>query len=308
MTSPQAQEADSSSRSVPGSAFGVGAGRKLTDLELADIRHLVVEAARIAKRLGEDFDRWQRSADLDTEVRIDETDPRVEEIYLVSRKPLPYRTMATLAAQTLHSGRTALDHLNGVMMRKFASEEYDETKIYFPITENGRDWRSWRNRHRGLPEWAQDRYRELQPSTGPFKGLKGLQELDNLGKHRQLIPIRVAVVGELGTGRATFASPVDEEQEQAVSLDAVSNELTHDVRRILVSRITYAAPIESIEQAERARPEIDPLFYFGSEHYTLREISDLPRRIESAIDFVATGERSHLAAYQAPFVDPLIES
>ncbi len=308
MTSTQAESANSGSRSAPGDAFGVGASMTLTDLELADIRHLVVDAARGAKQLSDEFDRWRRAAGLKTEVRISDTDRRVQEIYLVSQKPLPYRKMATLAAQTLRSGRAALDHLNSLMMRRFAMDEYDDTKVYFPITETGRDWRNWRSRHQTLPDWAQDRYREVQPSSGPFKGLRGLQELDNLSKHRQLIPIRVAVVGQLGTGHATFASEVDEKEEQAVTVDAISNELTHDVRRVLLSKITYAAPIDSLEQTEPAAPEIDPLFYFGSEHYTLREVAELPRRIESAIEFVATGDRRHLAAYQRPFVDPLIET
>lgn len=294
-------------RNQSASAFGIGRTRTLHDVEVADIRHLVADAARRARELVRLFDDWQRSAGLNSEVTISPADPRVAEIYLTSERALPYRKMASLAGQSIHAGRSALDHLNTAMMRKFASGDYDDHKTYFPITDSGKDWRSWRSRHSALPDWVQDRYKELQPGAGPFKGLRGLQALDNLGKHRDLIPIRVAVVGSYGSGETTLAGIVDEDAA-IVSLDAISNEITRDVRRLLAAKITYAAPIERLHQDESPELEIDPLFYFGAEHYTLREIAELPNRVDAAISYAATGEPSHLAAYQAPFEDPLVRT
>ena len=302
-------EAGGRSREQPprrrgGEGFGRGASRTLSDIELADVRHLVVEASRRARDLIEIFDAWHRSAELTVDTKRSPTDDHVEEIYLSSSAALPFRKMAILTAQSVHTARSALDHMNSVVMDKFATSEYDPRRVYFPVTESAKDWRSWRSRHSALPDWAVERYRALQPTSGPFKGLRGLQELDNLGKHRRLIPIRVAVVGSFGSRRTELESAEDPSLD--VEVNATSNEFTRDQKRFLAATIRYPAAITNLTDASPSNLVVDPLVYFGDEHYTLREVADLPRRVDFAIDYIATGDPVHLSDYQQPFPDPLV--
>tara|TARA_R110002124_G_scaffold162374_1_gene329471 strand:+ start:2169 stop:2798 length:630 start_codon:yes stop_codon:yes gene_type:complete len=186
------------------------------------------------------------------------------------------------------------------MFERFAQDSYDPDKIYFPITNGGKEWRGWRQKHRALPEWATDRYKKVQPSEGPFKGLLGLQAMDNDRKHKRLTPLNIAIVGELSSWTATLEGIVSENEIEP-EIEALSNILGPGMRTVKISRLRFAQEIIEIEfKTGGSEPNFDLHFNFHDESYELPELADLPNRVAAAIDYVSSGDVSALARYMAP--------
>lgn len=248
---------------------------------------------------------WHQNAGLSVETRISLTDRRVQEVVLHSEEALPHRGWGISAGRLVHAARSALDHLNSVMMTRFALEPFDSRKVYFPITENGKDWRSWRQRHHQLPDWAIARYAALQPSAGPFHGLAGLLHLDDASKHRHIVPVQLAVLGSISEGTCTLDG-IPSDDGPVVRLETVSNILEPGAKTVTVARLHYEFDILESDSVSPSVTDIDPLFVFGEESYSLLELLNLPERVEAAIDYVATGSIAALTRYQAKFIDPRV--
>ncbi len=287
------------------SSFGIGDSRSLRDVDLADVRHVVGEARLAGRQLSKLIEHWHQNAGLSIETRIALTDRRVQEVVLISERALPHRDWGICAGRLVHDARSALDHLNSVMMTRFAVEPFDSRKVYFPITENGKDWRSWRQRHRHLPDWAIARYAALQPSAGPFHGLAGLRHLDDASKHRHIVPVQLAVLGLISEGTCTLDGiPTDD--EPVVGLETASNILKPGAKTVTVARLHYEFDILESAPVSLSVADIDPLFVFGEESYSLLELLNLPERVEAAIDYAAIGSVAALTRYQAKFIDPRV--
>ncbi|EPR75862.1 hypothetical protein ADILRU_1822 [Leifsonia rubra CMS 76R] len=282
-----------------GLSFRAPGQTKLSENDLGDVRFRVAAAARDVAQLKRKVASWRDSSSLSVEVRQDPGDRRVIEHVLISSKTFPHREWSMHAGRAINEARSALDNFNTLMFERFAQDSYDPDGIYFPITKDGKEWRSWRQKHRALPEWAIERYKKIQPSQGPFKGLLGLQAMDNDRKHKRLTPLNIAILGELSRWTAKVEGLVTENEPEP-EIEALSNLLGPGMRSIKIARIRFARDVLEIEdQVEENGPDFDLHFSFHDETYELPELTDLPRRVSDAIDYVSSGDGAALARYTA---------
>jgi len=281
-----------------GSAFRSRHPRAVPDPALAHLRYRLSAAFRDVLDLARQVEVWKARSDVAVTVAQDPSNPSAFEHRLVANSAFPYEEWELLAARSIHECRSVLDSLNMLMLEQFAEEDFDEDRVYFPITANGKDWRSWRQQHRALPSWVVERYRSVQPNQGPYRGLTGLSRLDNDRKHKRSTPMKVAVTGLISKGNFTVEGLVDDESLNP-QIEAFSNTLSPGVRSVRLARITYTPKVIAYASDPTAQVEVDIIFSFGSESYHLAEIVELPRRIGHVVDFVARGNPEALGRYQS---------
>lgn len=288
------------SEAPQGVSFRSPGHTRLSENDLGDVRFRIAAAARDVAQLKRSVAAWRESSTLSVEARQDPDDRRVIEHVLNISRVFPHREWSLHAGRSINEARSALDNLNTSMYERFAQDSYDPDGIYFPITNGGKDWRSWRQKHRALPEWAIDRYKKIQPSEGPFKGLLGLQTMDNDRKHKRLTPLNIAIVGELSSWTATLEGLVSENEAEP-EIEALSNILGPGMRTVKIARLHFAQDIIEVQFGAGDRePSFDLHFNFHDESYELPELADLPKRASAAIDYVSSGDASALARYMAP--------
>lgn len=282
-----------------GLSFRAPGQTRLSENDLGDVRFRVAAAARDVAQLKRSVAAWRESSTLRVEARQDSDDRRTIEHMLTSSKTFPHREWSLHAGRAINEARSALDNLNTSMFERFAQESYDPDGIYFPITKGGKEWRVWRQKHRALPDWAIDRYKKVQPSEGPFKGLLGLQAMDNDRKHKRLTPLNIAIVGELSSWTARLEGPVSENEPEP-EIEALSNVLEPGMRSVKISRISFARDIiEFKSETGESEPSFDLHFSFREETYELPELADLPGRVAAAVEYVSNGDVAALARYMA---------
>jgi hypothetical protein len=287
------------SEAPQGLSFRAPGHTRLSENDLGDVRFRVAAAARDVAQLKRSVAAWRESSTLRVEARQDPDDRRAIEHVLTSSKTFPHREWSLHAGRAINEARSALDNLNTSMFERFAQESYDPDGICFPITKGGKEWRSWRQKHRALPDWAIDRYKKVQPSEGPFKGLLGLQAMDNDRKHKRLTPLNIAIVGELSAWTATLEG-LGSENEPEPEIEALSNVLGPGMRSVKISRLRFVRDVIEIRsETGESEPSFDLHFSFRDETYELPELADLPGRVAAAVDYVSSGDVAALARYMA---------
>lgn len=288
------------SNRVQGLSFRSRAVTTLPEQELIEVRYRLAASLRDVTELQRQVASWRERSALTVEVRQDPDDRRVFEHILTSSNTFPHQKWSLLGGRAINEARSALDNFNMLMFERFAQASYDADRIYFPITTTGKEWRNWRQKHNALPAWAIDRYKQVQPSEGPFKGFVGLQRMDDDRKHKRPTPVSIAIVGQLSSGLMTFDGLVTED-DLAPSLVPISNVLGPGMRSVKIARIYFARDVFDFEvHTQMDGVDFDILFNFRDESYELPELVELPRRVSAAIDYISSGDAGALARYMAP--------
>lgn len=248
------------------SAFGVGSRKSLELHELAGIRVKLTRALRAGKKLQRDFSRWRAETTLATIATRVPGDDRRLSVSVSSTRLFPHDAgSASLGELTLNT-RSALNQLNQLMFTRFGAADFDARRVEFPLTDNGKDWRSWKQGHRAAPEWLRDRYERIQPLRGPYRGLLGLRELNDEDKHRELSSIHVALVGSLGAGSITVDGP---NREIRPKLDAGDNLLHRDTKSVRVGTMTWPTRVIDFEAEIVSKAEVELQFDIGDGFYAI---------------------------------------
>ena len=189
------------------SAFGA---RRALDLEEMSVLYArTARASRAASKLAMAVNVWQTSTTFTTHVEVQEPDRTSFDMFIEVSKLYPHDQWAMDSSDLAHNARSALDDFNDRLFKKYATKEYDAKRIQFPITLTGKEWRNWKRSHDALPTWLIERYRQVQPATGPYIGLKGLAMLNNQDKHVWLPRASMAKTELAGSSTGTDAGPGD---------------------------------------------------------------------------------------------------
>lgn len=291
------------------SAFGAVYALGPEDLSVLDAR--IARASRAAANLRAAVDTWRASTTFTTHVAVQEPERTSFDFFIEVSKPYPHDKWAMEASDLAHNARSALDNFNDRIFRKYATKEYDAKKIQFPITLTGKEWRNWKRSHDALPAWLIERYRQIQPQSGPYIGLKGLAMLNNQDKHVWLQKVSIAITELVGSSTLTI-----EGIDPDIRLDPIAREifLERGMRRLHFA--TAIGNRKILDAPSTADNDIQPVLHFhvGSEEateegsFTMDELAELPKRVAYALNFVNGDDRA-LVCYQAvpPFASQMHE-
>ncbi|WES66036.1 hypothetical protein P0L94_08160 [Microbacter sp. GSS18] len=272
-------------------------GLGLADLE--DIRFRVRAARRDALDLRQAIHDWRHRSDVKVEVSLRSGSPDIVDFTLTAGSAFPHQDWALRVGRILHDCRSALDNLNTLMIERYSVGELPR-RPYFPITEPGRQWREWAKVHAGLPSWAIARYEAVQPWASPYHGLHGLQQLNNGDKHRQMIPVQVALVGKIAAFSTVVEGLVQDGEELLESVETGAPVLCAGQRAVRVASLVVNREVVSLDHDDVTPDcEIDPDFQYTGGSYRLAEVVELPRRVGLAVDYVATGDPATLDEFSA---------
>lgn len=233
-------------------------------------------------------------------VSVREPDRLSFDLHVEASRTYPHDDWAILSSELAHNARAALENLNDRLFRRYATGPYDARRIQFPITSTGKDWRSWKQSHRALPDWLITRYERVQPRIGPYRGLQGLASMNNQDKHVWLQRVSLALTNVPGRGTVTV-----EGTSPDVELTPIGRTLFlgRGERRIHIATAQSSRRI--VDMPETAENDIDPVLHFHvggdapeDQSYTLAELAEIPRRVGHLIDYV-NGDDGALARYQA---------
>ena len=267
---------------------------------MSTLRTRVARASRAAADLESAVTRWQAATTFTSLVTVSEPDRMAFDLYVEVSRSYPHDNWATMAGELAHNARSALDNLNDRLFAKYANGPYEASRIQFPITTTGKEWRNWKQSHKTLPDWLIARYEKVQPRTGPYQGLQGLSWTNNKDKHVWLQRISLALTNVPGRGTFTVEGVAPH-----IELTPVGQNLFLERGQKRVHIATARANRRILEMPQAAENDIEPVLHFhidsdpdSNRYYTLAEIAEIPRRVDHAMDYV-NGDDSALGRYQA---------
>ncbi|WP_404473434.1 hypothetical protein [Microbacterium aerolatum] len=284
------------------SAFGITKALGIDERGALEAR--IVDATRRGAELERFVDRWLAGTTFTTRTTLLEPSGTGFNVHVEMSRVHPHDRWATIASSMAHAARAALDNLNDRLFDRHATGPYDPRHISFPITTNGREWRTWKQAHRSLPTWLIERYEAVQPRPDKaghhYLGLAGLQWYDNKDKHVWLQGVSLAPTEFIGAG-----------QFEIEGVDSVP-ELEVDAHEVFLSRGQTRVHVATIRTRRRllsagtiGGQEIVPILHFHIDSgdgvdrtYTLREMVEIPKRVRHLIDYV-DGNDEALARFQS---------
>lgn len=281
-----------------GSAFGVHRRRTIGEPDLAPVRQRLARATRRARELEDAVAAWRAKTTFTSHVTVSDTAPSTLEVVVETSRLFPHDHWSSLAGEFAYQARTTLDNLNDNLARSFAEHPYDATRIQFPITSTGKDWRTWKQRHRFYPEWLIEKFDRVQPKTGRYKALEGLQWFNNKDKHEWMRDLEVAMTG-LVAGSTFVLEGLLGEHDVTPILTAGKNVIERGARRVVVGTFDVGHPILEAPPIADNAVEVDLLFDVGTGAYSLDEIRELPVRIGYIIDYLARDDSRAFVLYQS---------
>lgn len=284
------------------SAFGVA--RALGIDERAALEARVVEASRRSAELERVIERWLTGTTFTTRATLLEPSGAGFNLHIEMSRAHPHDRWAAIASGMAHACRAALDNLNDRLFARHATGAYDPGRICFPITADGKAWRTWKQKHRALPQWIIDRYDAVQPRPDKpghhYLGLAGLQWYDNKDKHVWLQGISVAPTDLIGSGEFDIEG-IDPIPEIEVDVNDVF--LSRGQNRIHLATVRTQRRLLNVGAIGGA--EIVPILHFHIDSgdgvdrtYTWQEMVEIPKRVRHVIDYV-NGNDEALALFQS---------
>ncbi|WP_448003034.1 hypothetical protein [Agromyces bauzanensis] len=280
------------------SAFGVRSA--LTHDEVSMLHARIRRASRAATQLKAAVLEWQSKVTFTSHVTVQEPDRTAFDLHVEVSRTYPHDDWAIISSELAHNARAALDNLNDRLFIKYATGPYEAKRIQFPITSTGKEWRSWKQSHRALPDWLIERYQEVQPRTGPYLGLQGLASMNNQDKHVWLQRVSLALTNLPGRGTLSVEGTSPDLRLAPVAHGLF---LGRGERRVHIASAHSSRKI--VDMPQIAENDIHPVLHFHVGHdekddksYTLAELAEIPRRVAHAVDYM-NGDDSALARYQA---------
>ncbi|PRB09483.1 hypothetical protein [Microbacterium sp. OVT16B] len=280
-----------------GESFGIRPSRSLPETELAPIRARLARASKHARELDEAVQVWRANTVFTSSVRVSESTPTVLEVSVEASRAFPHDLWSTKAGEFAYQARVALDNLHDLLARSFAEREYDSSRIQFPITATGKDWKSWKQGHRFHPQWLVERLKNVQPQYGPYRALEGLQWFNNKDKHEWVRDLELGMIGMVASSNFSLRGLI-EEHHLSPTLIPQSNTIPRGVRRVIVGSFDVGHPILDFPEEATNEVQVELRFDVGSDSYTLEEIREIPVRIGYIVDYLACDDLFALARYQ----------